>query len=274
MAAIPPYRERQATFDKTPTKTDSPNPSNRAANYNYVRFERNHSGWAQGVNYTPENNEMFQMSWTGTGTMCYNNGEWECRLQNGGTVGGYGGMQTLMGGNIVNSSGGSNSTRSTGSESHVADAGTGVGGGGQAESGKPLGTSKHSADKSTAHVYPESYGLVAGETLGIAAGRINMKANGNFAMGSTDGSGSFTSKASFAVGSQEGTCQVGGKGVTLASDGGGISMRAKGGNFSAYSQGGNFIMSGGKVYINCSNNPPETPGEIATATGKAGELEA
>lgn len=265
---IPAYKPRQATFDTIPKSTSSPNASNKAADHRYCRFTRNHSGFAQGINYTKGNNEHFTMGWSGTGQWTYDNGEWECRMNNGGTISGYGGLQTLINGNKIDSAGGSTSTRSTGSATHTASQGTGVGGGSQAASGKPVGDSKHSADKSSAQVYPASHAMVAGETLGIAASRINMKCTGNFAMGSVNGSGSFTSKANFAMGSQEGTCQIGGKGVTLASDGGGVSLRAKGGNASLYSDG-NAILAGAKIYLN--SIPPETPQQIVTATGKVGE---
>jgi hypothetical protein len=259
-------------FAQTPKTTDSPNQSKRyTKDQTYVRFKRTHSGDAEGVNYTPGNNERFSMGWSGTGQWTYDNGEWECRMNNGGTIGGYGGMQTLMNGNIVNSSGGSNSTRSTGNECHVADAGTGVGGGGQAASGKAAGTSKSSADKHACQVYPGDYGMVVGGTCGILADSMNMKTQGNFAMGSTDGVASFTGRGNAAFGSQEGTTMVGGKGVTVASQGGGTSIRAVGGNMSVFSEGGNCFIKGGMVYINSSNNPPETPQQVVNATGSAGK---
>lgn len=268
---IPSYKPRQATFDTVPKSTNSPNPSNKSADHRYCRFTRNHSGFAQGINYTKGNNEHFTMGWSGTGQWTYDNGEWECRMNNGGTISGYGGFQTLINGNKIDSTGGSTSTRSTGSSTHTASQGTGVGGGSQAASGKPVGDSKSSADKSSAQVYPASHAMVAGETLGIAASRINMKSTGNFAMGSVNGSGSFTSKANFAMGSQEGTCQLGGKGVTLASDGGPVSLRAKGGHMSMFSDGGEVRLAGSKIYINSSDGTPETPQQVVSATGTAGE---
>jgi hypothetical protein len=262
------------SFGATPEKTESPNPSLKAANMGAVRFKRTHSGDAEGVNYSKGHNERFCMGWSGTGQWTYDNGEWECRMNNGGTIGGYGGMQTIVNGNIVNSSGGSNATRSTGNDSHSADSGTGVGGGGQAASGKPKGTSKSSADKHAAQVYPGDYGMVVAGTCGILAGSMNMKTEGNFAMGSTDGVASFTGRGNAAFGSQEGTAQLGGKGVTVASEGGGTSVRASGGNLSLASEGGNCFVKGGKVYINCSSNQPETPQQVVSATGSAGRKKA
>lgn len=270
MVNVPSYRPRSAKFDTVPKTTSSPNQSNKAADPRYCRFTRNHSGFAQGINYTKGNNEHFTMSWTGTGQWTYDNGEWECRMNNGGTMSGYGGMQTLINGNKIDSCGGSTSTRSTGSSSHTAGQGTGVGGGGQAASGKPDGNSKHSADKNAAQVYPGSMAMVVAETCGMAAGRMNIKAKGNFACGSTDGSGSFTAKANMAMGSQEGTCQIGGKGVTIATRGGGASFDTQGGHLSLGSNQ-EVRVAGSKIYFNSSSATPETPTQIAQATGKAGE---
>lgn len=271
MVNIPPYKPRDIDFDGTPKNTSGPASSNKAADMRYVRFKRTHSGDAEGVNYTQGNNERFSMSWSGTGTWTYDNGEQHNRFYNGCTTDGYGGMQNLTNGNMVSAAGGTTSTRSTGSESHVADSGTGIGGGAQAAAGKAKGTTKKSADKHAAEVYPGDYGLVVGGTCGILAGTMNMKTEGNFAMGSTDGVASFTGRGNAAFGSQEGTAMLGGKGVTVASQGGGTSIRAVGGNMSVFSEGGDCFVKGGKVYINCSGNPPETPQQVVNATGSAGK---
>lgn len=266
------WQPRPVKYDEVPKNGfESPKDSDQKPDLRFcTTYEPINGALAEKTSYRTGAFEHFKMSHSGSGYGWYNNGEYRMEITTGGGVCGTGGWYTAINGNLLTSLGGSVGQRSTGSSDHCANHGTGVGGGCQYNEGKTTGQSKKSGDTHACDVYAGDYGMVVPGVAGMAFGSLNMKCEGNMALGTVDGSGSITSLGNFGVGSQDGTLQMGGKGVAVNSEGP-TSIRAKGADMNVFADGGNFVCSGNKIYLNCSSAPPKTPEIVTAETGKAGK---